>query len=76
MGQDAAVGARGGLFRDRLRQPKVVTQIDPGVLDVEDPIGAGIVGEQPRDVPGERRLVRSARGHRPEWDGSPASSVA
>ena len=76
-GQDPAVGPyQADASGDRLGQPQVVAQVDPGVVDVEDAIGAGFVGQQAGDVPGERRVVRPARGHRVEWEGSPASSMA
>src|SRR6478672_10885029 len=75
VGQDPAVGPeQPDPAIDRAREPQVLAQIDRDVLDLEDAIRTGIVGQQAGDVPGERPVVRPARPHRELLDGWTASS--
>ena len=58
--EDAPVGAQEpDAAGDRCGEREVVAEVDPDVVDGLDPVGAGVVGEQSRDVPGERAVDRA-----------------
>ena len=55
-----------GRAGDRLGKLQLVAKVDSGVGDIEDAFRAGLVGEEPGDVPGKGGVEGAARGHRVE----------